>query len=154
MSTCSTCQPLRLNRSPDYPMTHNARPALSKPSAAALRPTAPIPPPPPPGHPPLVPLPPPPPSLPLARQLAAGMQRREAISFLAWTDAAACVHEKSSATYLTPCLNRLTRGSQEPETRAEQSLPLSELSPARGTRPCATDRRNFAPTLPTYCSEA
>jgi len=32
MSTCSTCQPLRLNRSPDYPMTHNARPALSKPS--------------------------------------------------------------------------------------------------------------------------
>jgi len=29
MSTCSTCQPLRLNRSPDYPMTHNARPARS-----------------------------------------------------------------------------------------------------------------------------
>lgn len=25
MSTCSTCRPLQLNRSPDYPMTHNAR---------------------------------------------------------------------------------------------------------------------------------
>lgn len=28
MSTCSTCRPLQLNRSPDYPMTHNAHPAL------------------------------------------------------------------------------------------------------------------------------
>lgn len=25
MSTCSTCRPFQLNRSPDYPMTHNAR---------------------------------------------------------------------------------------------------------------------------------
>jgi len=38
MSTCSTCQPLRLNRSPDYPMTHNAWPALSKPSGCTDRP--------------------------------------------------------------------------------------------------------------------
>lgn len=28
MSTCSTCQPLRLNRSLDYPMTHNADPPM------------------------------------------------------------------------------------------------------------------------------
>lgn len=33
MSTCSTCQPLRLNRSPDYPMTHNARPARTEPTS-------------------------------------------------------------------------------------------------------------------------
>lgn len=41
MSTCSTCQPLRLNRSPDYPMTHNARPARSKPSSRTGRPLPP-----------------------------------------------------------------------------------------------------------------
>lgn len=70
MSTCSTCQPLRLNRSPDYPMTHNARPALSKPSGRTPdRPSL--------STVPLV-------SLlsshrPSARQLAAGMQHREAI---------------------------------------------------------------------------
>ncbi|KAI4479945.1 hypothetical protein M0804_010684 [Polistes exclamans] len=69
MSTCPTCQPLQLNRSPDYPMTHNAHPHSPPP---------PVPPPPPPSSlvllPPVHPLPPlthslthsPPPGLPSA----------------------------------------------------------------------------------------
>jgi len=56
--------------------------------------------------------------------------------------------EGKLASYLTPCLNRSTRGPQEPETRAEPSSFSSPRS-GRRTRPCATDRRNFAPTLPT-----
>lgn len=37
MSTCSTCRPLQLNRSPDYPMTHNAHPCAALYSNAHTR---------------------------------------------------------------------------------------------------------------------
>ncbi|KAF7396697.1 hypothetical protein V1477_010035 [Vespula maculifrons] len=45
MSTCSTCQPLQLNRSPDYPMTHNAHPHSPPPpsSLPRLPPSPPLP---------------------------------------------------------------------------------------------------------------
>lgn len=72
MSTYSTCQPLRLNRSPDYPMTRNARSALNPLVAPTTYPL----------HRPFLPHRCPHARVSLlcsSRQLATGMQYREAI---------------------------------------------------------------------------